>query len=119
MTREISETVHRLPHLGGQTDEEGNPVLDGHGNEIAGWGAPEDVGIFVFDPGSSSEPREPGGSRVVVEPKIYGPFGMPFTHLDKVEARGGTYTVEGEPAKWRHPDGREVVSVVELRKVTG
>lgn len=111
MTREISETVQRLPHIPGDEDS--------HGNTTSTWGTPEPVGIFVFDPGSSSEPREPGGSRVVVEPKIYGPFGMPFEYHDKVETRGGTYTVEGEPAKWKHPDGREVVAVVELRKVSG
>lgn len=108
--RRISETAYRLEYIEGATDPHGNPV--------DGWGDPEPVGIYGFDPGSSSEPRE-GSNRVTVDPTLYGPYGMPFNYQDKCVVHGATYQVLGVTRRWRHPNGREPGAVVSLSRVEG
>lgn len=109
----MGEVVQRVPYLG--TTE------NAHGNETASYGAAVTLtGEYGFDPGSSSEPRIAGQSRVIVEPTLYGPYGMPFLPRDRAIVRGATYEVDGEVRKWRHKrSNREVGAVVTLRKVSG
>lgn len=111
MGRRITEQVDRLPFIAG--------AEDAHGNEIEAWGEPVSVGIYAFDPGSSSDPRAPGHDRVIVEPTLYGPFGLPFEAQDKCVARGHTYEVEGVTRDWKHPNGMKPGAVVSLRRVDG
>ena len=111
MGRRITEYVDRLPFIPG--------AEDAHGNVVETWGPAEQVGIYVFDPGSTSEPRLPGHDRVVVEPTIYGPFGLPFEPRDHCVARGETFEVEGVTRDWKHPSGLTPGSVVSLRRVAG
>jgi hypothetical protein len=93
---------------------------DAHGNISEGYADPVTLGGFGFDPGSSSEPREPGTDRVIVEPTLYGPFDVPFGPRDQVIVRGKTYEVEGEPRAWRHMfTNRKFGSVTSLRRVDG
>lgn len=93
---------------------------DAHGNPVEGWGTPVEVGVYAFDPGSSSEPREPGHDRVIVEPTLYMPESAVFGHQDEVIARGKRYEVEGETRKWVHPtDTTRRANVVTLRRVGG
>lgn len=126
MTRRISETVrYQAPQLGAK---------DAHGNAKVTYAAPVDVGVYAFDPGSSSEPRTPGHDRVVVEPTLYFPAGddlvppevppvvpgIPvFQARGRVTARGLLYEVEGETREWEHPSGRFKANVVTLRRVAG
>lgn len=109
----MSESVQRVPFVG--------LAEDAHGNAAESWGAPVAlVGVYGFDPGSSSEPREPGSDRVIVEPTLYGPFDMPFLPRDRVIVRGKTYEVEGEVRQWKHMrSNRESGAVVTLRRVDG
>lgn len=109
----MTEVVQRVPYVGS--------VEDSHGNEVETWGAPVTlVGVYGFDPGSSSEPRLPGQERVIVEPTLYGPFVMPFLPRDLVVVRGKTYEVDGEVRQWKHMrSGREAGGVVTLRRVDG
>lgn len=111
MSRAITETVLRLPFIPGPDDSHGNPTKT--------WGAPQSVGVYAHDPGSTSEPRRPGHDRVIVEPTVYGPFGMPFESQDLCIARGLVYEVEGEVRDWKHPNGPAKGSVVTLRRVDG
>jgi len=108
----VSESVEHVPYEGAGEDS--------YGNETEGYGPPVTLYGFGFDPGSSSEPRQPGMDRVIVEPTLYGPFDMPFLPKDKVIVRGLTYEVEGEVRQWRNMfSNREAGGVVTLRRVDG
>lgn len=113
MARRITRIVERLPFI---SDGE-----DAHGNTVESWGESVEVGVYEFDPGSSSEPREPGHDRVIVEPKLYGPYDLPFEPFDKCVVDEKTYQVEGEVARWRNGQAGGVMpgAVVSLRRVDG
>lgn len=111
MSRPISEDVEWSAFVPGAEDS--------HGNEAEGWAEPETVGIYAFDPGSTSEPREAGHDRVIVEPTLYMPPTVVFGARDHVTARGLLYEVEGETREWRHTDGTAKGNVVTLRRVEG
>lgn len=109
MSRPVSEYVQREPFIPG--------AVDAHGNPAKSWGAAVTVGIYGFDPGSTSEPRE-GMSRVFVEPTLYMPTDVTFNSQDRVTARGHLYEVEGETREWRQGEHRPG-NVVTLRRVEG
>lgn len=91
-------------------------ATDGGGNPVPGWGDAVAVERAVFDPGSSSEPRDPGANRVVVDPILYLPPGSPaIGSQDRVTVPGesGPFEVEGIPRVW--PAG----VVVKLKRVDG
>ncbi len=111
MTRRISEHIEHQRFEGEQEDA--------HGNITPSWTDPESVGIYAFDPGSVSEPREPGHDRVVVEPTVYLPARSVLGPRDRVTARGDLYEVEGGTREWRHPNGRVRGNVATLRRVDG
>lgn len=102
--REITETVQYEAPVAG--------AVDAHGNATDQWAAPVPVGIFEFDPGSTSEPRE-GRRRVIVEPTLYLPPGVVLDAAGRVTARGKRYLIEGDTREW--PIG----NVVSLRRVDG
>jgi hypothetical protein len=92
---------------------------DSHGTEIPTYLASVSVGVYAFDPGSTSEPREAGRNRVIVEPTIYFPRSKVFGPRDRVTVRGLVYEVEGVTREWRHPNGRVTGNVATVRRVTG
>ncbi len=94
-------------------------AVDAHGNPAEGWGEAVSVGVYAFDPGSSSEPRE-GGDRLIVQPTLYLPAEAVFGSRDRVTARGYQYEVEGDTREWVHPtDSSRRANVVTLRRVEG
>jgi hypothetical protein len=109
--RRISETVQRKVHSFG--------TKDAHGNKADVWANPVDVGVYAFDPGTTTEPRLPGQQRVITTPTLYFPTGTVFAPKDRVIARGKEYEVDGETEEWRHPNGVDEGNVVALRRVTG
>lgn len=109
--RRISETVLWAAFEGEEEDSQGN--------EVESWAAAVPVGIYAFDPGSTSEPRRPGQDRVIVEPTIYMPQAAVFGPHDLVTARDLLYEVEGVTREWRHPNGQIKGNVVTLRRVDG
>lgn len=112
MFRVISEYVQHAAFEAG--------VEDAHGNPVESWGDPVTVGVYAFDPGSSSEPRTPGHDRVIVEPTLYMPSTVVFGPRDEVIARGLRHEVEGETREWVHPtDATRRANVVTLRRVDG
>lgn len=113
MLRAISEYVEHGVFVPPDTDDEGNESPES-------WLPAVSVGVYAFDPGSSSEPRVAGHDRVIVEPTLYFPADSTFGHRDEVVARGLRYEVEGETRLWVHPtqpDRR--ANVVTLRRVDG
>lgn len=111
MFRVISEYVDHEAFIPDGEDETGNTVET--------WRPPVTVGIYAFDPGSSSEPRE-GNDRVIVEPTLYMPSDVVMNPQDLVTVRGKKYPVEGETREWVHPtDTTRRANVVTLRRVDG
>lgn len=112
MFRKISEYVQHEAFVAG--------AEDAHGNEIEDWSDPVTVGVYAFDPGSSSEPRAAGHDRVIVEPTLYIPSDVVMNPRDLVTVRGKKYPVEGETREWVHPtDPSRRANVVTLRRVDG
>jgi len=109
--RAITETVQHAVCTAGADDR--------HGNASKTWAAPVPVGVYAFDPGSTSEPREPGLNRVIVEPTVYLPPDVVFAPDDRVTARGKVYEVEGDTREWRHTDGTLRGNVATLRRADG
>lgn len=111
MFRVISEFVdHEVFVADGEDDT---------GNTVESWLPAVSVGVFAFDPGSSSEPRQ-GNDRVIVEPTLYVPAGLVMASRDRVVARGDRYEVEGETREWVHPtDATRRANVVTLRRADG
>ena len=111
MFRVISEYVQHEVFIAGAEDDTGNTV--------EAWFPAVTVGIYAFDPGSSSEPRE-GNDRVIVEPTLYMPSDVVMSPQDLVTVRGKKYPVEGETREWVHPtDPTRRANVVNLRRVDG
>jgi len=112
LTRPVAEYVQHAAFSAG--------AEDAHGNLTDSWGAAKKVGIYAFDPGSSSEPRLPGQDRVVTEPTLYLPSDVVFGQQDQVTVRGNLYQVDGETREWVHPsDPSRRANVATLRRVTG
>ena len=92
---------------------------DAHGNPTDGWGDPVAVPYWVFDPGSTSEPRD-GNDRVIVEPTAYFPPGpVTIGPRDRVDHDGETYEAEGVTRAWRNTRGEYLGNVITLRRVDG
>ena len=110
--RRISEIVQRSAFQGGVEDVYGNPA--------EGWAAPVDLGIYAFNPGSTSEPFLPGHDRVVTQPAIYVPEGTVISSRDRVMVRGVLYEVDGVALDYRNPYDASMNGIqVNLRAVTG
>ena len=88
---------------------------DGRGNPIYKW-TRTSLADGLFSPGGTVEPVEPGREPVVTSPTIHWFKMWPdVVASDRIEVRGATYEVIGEPAEWR---GTRVGGlVVKLRRV--
>lgn len=110
--RRVSETVQRHAFQAGAEDVHGNPV--------EAWAAPVNVGIYAFNPGTTSEPFLPGHDRVVTVPVIYAPAGTVFAARDRVTVRGVLYEVDGVVLDFRNPFDSSMDGVqVNLKGVSG
>ena len=110
--RAISEYVTRAAYVAGS--------VDAHGNPVASWATPVSVGVYAFNPGSTSETHEPGRDPVTDSPTVYLPSGVVFGPRDRVTARGVLYEVEGATRKWVHPsDSARSANVATLKAVLG
>lgn len=99
----------------------GVTVADRYGDTTVDWTTPARTtvhGAFVA-PRSSTEAGN-GRAGVIVGLTAYLPPGTRVTAADRVEVRGVTYSVEGEPGDWRDPfDGIAVGIEVALEAVHG
>lgn len=106
MMRPISEIVQHQTYNGSDDD--------GHGNQTESWGAAVDLGIYAYNPASSSEVVVDGHAhRVESKPTILVPSTASVGSRDKIIARGVTFEVDGYPADFRNPfnggmDGLEI-----------
>ena len=111
--RRISETVQHEAFVSGGVDPKGN--------DVESWAAPVDLGIYAYNPASSSEVLIDGHAhRVESAPTIYVPSGAVVGNRDRITARGKLFFVDGDPAVYRNPYGADMDGVViSLRAVTG
>lgn len=107
--RYVSEYVQHQRYEGSGEDE--------RGNESEAWGDPERLGIYAFNPGTTSEPFTPGHDRIITVPTIYVPSGEVVSEHDKITVRGTLYTVEGDPLDLRNPYSSEMDGIVVNLKV--
>lgn len=94
------------------------------GEEEPSWD-PDDVtsrdvdGVAV-EPRPSSEPVEDARNSVVSGFTLYFPADDPINAQNRVVVRGGTYSVLGDPADWRHPStGWRPGIVVQVGRTVG
>lgn len=78
--------------------EEG--AVDRYGNEVPGWSAPVDVGVYVVSPRQSVEPDESGRRAIITGLTVYAPLGTVVNPRDRVLVGGVSHEVVGEPAVW-------------------
>lgn len=111
--RRISEFVQHEAFVPG--------AEDAHGNEIESWAAPVALGIYAYNPSSSSEVLIDGHMhRVDSTPTIYLPSSSTVSNRDRISARGKTFEVDGDPADFRNPFDSSMDGVsIDLKAVTG
>lgn len=92
-----------------------------HGNDVESWGTPSDLGIYAFNPSTSSEILIDGHThRVESSPTIYLPVGSGVGKQDKILARGEEFTVDGVEAEFRNPyDSSMDGDSIQLKAVSG
>jgi hypothetical protein len=72
------------------------------------------------EPRPSDEPTQDARNAVTSGFTLYLPPGTEITPQQRVQVRGGTYAVLGEPAVWRSPfTGWEPGVVVQVERTTG
>lgn len=100
-------------------------VVDPYSGEATGedWTTPDTLDIpgCAFDPGGSSEPLDVGRASVVTQPTLYHPStDLDVTAQDRIEVRGRTWQVDGDPAVYRNPyTGWEAGTAIRLKAVEG
>jgi head-tail adaptor len=96
------------------------PTRDAHGDPVAGsetrrtqvWGA--------FEFSGTSEDTTSRGATVSTPARLYLPYGTEVTRTDRVEVRGRTWEVDGDPEPWQSPlTSTRGVTQVNLRSVRG
>lgn len=71
-----------------------------YGNAVPGWAEPVDLPVYGVAPNQSSEPDEPGRSRVLSGRTVYAPLSSPVKPHDRVVIAGETWEVVGEVGPW-------------------
>ena len=108
----IGERVQRRAYL--RTER------NAHGKETHILDAPAVVWALAFAPEQSAEPRETGGTRVVMPATLYLPPRQETDPRDIWIVRGVSYAADGAAADWRSPfTGRTAGLALTLRRVTG
>lgn len=75
-------------------------VEDRYGNKTSGFAAPVDLPVYGVAPNQSSEPDEPGRSRVLSGRTVYAPLSCPVKPHDRVVIAGEMWEVVGEVGPW-------------------
>lgn len=108
----IGETVTRL---------RGEVVSAGQGNTRTDWTTPARLNIegAVVAPRESSEDNQ-YRTAVIVGLTVYLPTGTELLPTDRLEVRGTSYEVVGEPGDFRNPYDSSIDGLqVALERITG
>ena len=91
---------------------------DGHGNVSDMWAEPTDRPVYGWSQRSSSEPKQVGANRLVVDLEMFSPWGA--ATKDRVTILGRRFEVVGESEDWNHgPFGWHPGFVVNLVRIDG
>jgi len=99
----------------------GGTTEDRYGNQAADWGTPDRLTITgcSLAPRLQAENLE-GRQGVVIGWTLYAPPDADIQPTDRIEARGKTLEVDGEPGVWTSPyTGREAGIELSLKTVEG
>lgn len=98
----------------------GAPSSDRYGNTIPGGDVRLEIAGCVVEPRPEGDAAGEGRVGVVIGAVVYMPSGTDVRSTDRLEIRGKTHTIEGDPADWRSPwtDWRPGIVVV-TRRVEG
>lgn len=94
---------------------------DPKGNEVESWAAAVALGIYAYNPSTSSELIVDGHAhRVESAPTIYLPSSAVVGNRDRVTARGKLFWVDGDPADFRNPYNAGMDGIaIKLKAVDG
>lgn len=97
-------------------------TTDRYGATVADWSTTTRASLTgcSLSPRGESEDTTGGRQGVIVGYTLYAPAGADIRPTDRIEARGETFEIDGEPGDWRSPYSRRVVGVeLALRRVEG
>lgn len=94
------------------------PERDGNGDPLPGTGSRVDVDGCSVQPRQSTEATDLRNT-VITGLIAFVPAGADIRATDRIEWRGETYAVDGDPADWRDLGGVQDHIEVALRRVTG
>jgi hypothetical protein len=98
----------------------GVPTQDRYGNDVPGSDLRVDVDDCAVAPRLAGDATEGGRQGVIVGMTVYFPPATDVTATDRLEVRGETHTIEGDPGRWVSPhNGREYGVEVATRRVEG
>lgn len=98
------------------------PGTDRYGDPVKDWTDPTRIDIdgCALAPTATDEDRGAGREGVTDSWDLFCPPGADITAVDRVEARGQVYEVDGQPAAWASPYGGTTGGIqVTLRRVEG
>lgn len=94
-------------------------AVDEYGDPQGGWAASELPAAWVA-PVSSEDTTGRGRDGVVVDARLYGPYGLDINEADRIEVDGQVYRIVGVPQRYRHPlTGWEAGVTVDLVRAAG
>lgn len=111
--RRISEYVqHEVYNGAGQ---------DPKGNDVESWAPAVELGIYAYNPSTSSEVLIDGHAhRVESSPTLYVPSSAVVGNHDRITARGKSFFIDGDPADFRNPIDSSMDGIsIKLKAVTG
>lgn len=81
----------------------GTPTTDIYGNDIPGADTRIDITGCAVAPRLRGDSTDAGRQGVIVGMSVYFPAGTDVLATDRLEVRGETHTIEGDPGYWTSP----------------
>lgn len=98
----------------------GAPSSDRYGNTIPGGDVRLEIAGCAVAPRLQGDATEGGRQGVIVGTTVYFPPGTDVQSTDRLEVRGETHTIDGDPGRWVSPfTGTEAGVEVATRRVEG
>lgn len=83
----------------------GPPTQDRYGNDVPGPDVRIDVDGCLVAPRPAGDVTGEGRQGVIVGTTVYFPKGTDVRATDRLEVRGETHTIEGDPGWWMQAPG--------------
>jgi hypothetical protein len=96
----------------------GTPTQDRYGNDVPGPDVRTDVDGCLVAPRLAGDVAQAGRQGVIVGTTVYFPKGTEVRSTDRLEVRGETHEIDGDPGWWNGAPGHRDVEVA-TRRVEG